>query len=77
MKLNKMINTLSIAAVALLATACNDTDAQYTITEVGAPEFTVSEPSVVDDVLLFGERTIRKSVLPPRTPRRLRSTAFL
>ena len=59
MKLNKMINTLSIAAVALLATACNDTDAQYTITEVGAPEFTVSEPSVVDDVLLFGERTIR------------------
>ena len=53
MKLNKIINTLSIAAVALLATACNDTDAQYNITEVGAPEFTVSDPSL-DDILLFG-----------------------
>ena len=39
MKLNKIFNTLSIAAMALLATACNDTDAQYSIPDVDAPQF--------------------------------------
>ena len=39
MKLNKVFNTLSVAAVALLATACADTDAQYDIPDVAAPEY--------------------------------------
>ena len=58
MKLNKIINTLSVAAVALLATACNDTDAQYDVAVVGAPDF-VSVSPAVDKALLFGEKTIK------------------
>ena len=57
MKLNKIINTLSVAAVALLATACNDTDAQYEIPFVEAPELVSVTPST-DSPLLFGEKTI-------------------
>lgn len=58
MKLNKIFNFLSVAAVALLATACNDTDAQYSIPEIDAPQFVTASPSVTSDVLLFGEKTI-------------------
>ncbi len=58
MKLNKIINTLSLAAVALLATACADTDAQYSIPDVGAPEFVSESPSTASGMLMFGERTI-------------------
>ncbi|MBP3845400.1 MAG: cellulase family glycosylhydrolase [Prevotella sp.] len=57
MKLNKIINTLSIAAVALFATGCADTDAQYSIPEVGAPEF-VSITPAEDGALVFGDKTI-------------------
>ena len=39
MKLKNIINTLSLAAVAFFATACQDTDAQIDIAEVDAPEF--------------------------------------
>ncbi len=56
MKLNKIFNTLSIAAVALLATACNDTDAQYSIPKVGAPEFVSSTPEE-GSIILGGEQT--------------------
>ncbi len=56
MKLNKIINTLSIAAVALLATACNDTDAQYTIPTIGAPEL-VSYTPEEGSIVLGGEQT--------------------
>ena len=57
MKLKKIFNTLSIAAVALVATACQDTDAQYSIPEVGAPEF-VSITPAEDGALVFGDKTI-------------------
>ena len=56
MKLKNIFNTLSVAAVALLATACNDTDAQYDIPVVGAPEFVSATPAD-DAALLFGEKT--------------------
>jgi len=59
MKLKNIFKTLPLAAVALVATACQDTDAQYTITEVDAPVFTEVVPSVTDDLLLFGEKTIK------------------
>ena len=36
MKLKTIINTLSLAAVALIATGCQDTDAQVDITPVDA-----------------------------------------
>ncbi len=58
MKLNKIFNTLSIAAVALLATACNDTDAQYSIPKVGAPEFVSVSPNV-ESALIYGPKTIK------------------
>ncbi len=56
MKLNKIINTLSIAAMALLATACNDTDAQYSIPTVEAPEL-VSYTPAEGSIVLGGEQT--------------------
>ena len=59
MKLKNIFKTLPLAAVALVATACQDTDAQYTILEVDAPVFTEVVPSVTDDLLLFGEKTIK------------------
>ena len=57
MELNKIFNTLSLAAVALIATACNDTDAQYSIPAVGAPEFVSITPDA-DRALVFGDKTI-------------------
>ena len=56
MKLNKIINTLSIAAVALFATACADTDAQYSIPQVGAPEYVSITPA--SGALVYGPKTI-------------------
>ena len=58
MKLKNIINTMSLAAVALLATACNDTDAQYEIPVVGAPEFTAVSPDV-NSALIYGDKTIK------------------
>lgn len=56
MKLNKIFNTLSIAAVALFATACQDTDAQYSIPQVGAPEYVSITPA--SGALVYGAKTI-------------------
>ena len=56
MKLNKIFNTLSIAAVALFATACADTDAQYSIPQVGAPEYVSITPA--SGALVYGAKTI-------------------
>ena len=58
MKLKNIINTLSLAAVALIATACNDTDAQYSIPVVGAPEFAGFSPAE-EEALIYGEKTIK------------------
>lgn len=58
MKLNKIFNTLSIVAVALFATGCADTDAQYEIPVVGAPNL-VSITPAENGVLLFGDKTIK------------------
>ena len=57
MKLKNIFNTLSLAAVALVATSCQDTDAQIDIVEVGAPSF-VSVTPAETSVMLFGEKTI-------------------
>lgn len=57
MKLKNIINTLSLAAVALVATGCQDTDAQVDIVEVGAPAF-VSVTPAETSIMLFGEKTI-------------------
>ena len=57
MKLNKVFNTLSVAAVALLATACADTDAQYDIPDVAAPEY-VSAALTTEKPIFFGETTV-------------------
>lgn len=56
MKLKNIFNTLSLAAVALVATACQDTDAQVNIAEVGAPELVSVTPEATAPVL-FGEQT--------------------
>lgn len=56
MKIKKILNTLSIAAVALVATACQDTDAQYEIPVVGAPEYVSITPA--NGALVYGEKTI-------------------
>ena len=58
MKLKNIINTLSIAAVAFFATACQDTDAQIDIAEVDAPEF-VSATLTKEVPVFFGETTIK------------------
>ena len=58
MKLNKIFNTLSLAAVALLATACNDTDAQYSIPDVAAPQFK-NAALTEEKPIFFGETTIK------------------
>ena len=57
MKLKNIINTLSLAAVALVATGCQDTDAQVNIVEVDAPSFVSITPAETS-VMLFGEKTI-------------------
>ena len=58
MKLNKVFNMLSVAAVALFATACADTDAQYSIPDVEAPRY-VSASLTEDKAIFFGETTIK------------------
>jgi len=58
MKLNKIYNVLSLAAVALVATACQDTDAQIDIEEVDAPQF-VSATLAEEKPVFFGETTIK------------------
>lgn len=58
MKLNKIFNTLSLAAVALIATGCQDTDAQYEIPVVDAPDFVQITPAE-GTALIFGEKTIK------------------
>ena len=58
MKLNNIIKTMSLAAVALVATACQDTDAQISIEEVGAPVFREVTPGT-SFALGFGEKTIQ------------------
>lgn len=58
MKLNKIFNVLSVAAVALVATACNDTDAQYSIPDVEAPQFT-SVALTEEKPIFFGETTFK------------------
>ena len=57
MKLKNIINTLSLAAVAFIATGCQDTDAQIDIVDVDAPVLVSAAPST-DSPLLFGESTI-------------------
>lgn len=56
MKLKNIFNMLSVAAVALVATACNDTDAQYSIPVVGAPKYVSATPAS-NAVLLYGTKT--------------------
>ena len=58
MKLKNIINTLTVAAVALIATACNDTDAQYSIPDIDAPQY-VSAALSADQPVYFGETTIQ------------------
>ena len=57
MKQNRIINMLSAVAVALVATACSDTDAQYTIPDVAAPQL-VSTSLTQEKAIFFGETTI-------------------
>ena len=47
---------MSLAAVAFFATACQDTDAQYEIPVVGAPEYVSITPA--NGALVYGEKTI-------------------
>lgn len=58
MKLNKILNSLSIAIVALLATACSDTDAKYSIPDVDAPQF-IAAKLTAEKPVFFGETTIQ------------------
>ena len=56
---NKIMNTvLSLAAVAFVATACQDTDAQIEILETTAPQLVRVTPDN-NTPLLFGEKTIQ------------------
>ena len=58
MKLKNIINTLSLAAVALIATACQDTDAQIEITDVDAPQL-ISTSLTEEKPIFFGETNIK------------------
>ena len=58
MKLKNIINTLSLAAVALVTTACSDTDAQYTIPDIDAPQFTAATLTE-EKAIFFGETTFK------------------
>lgn len=58
MKLNNIFSILSLAAVALANTGCQDTDAQVNIPDVNAPIFVSVTPDT-DDALLYGEKTIQ------------------
>jgi len=57
MKLKKILNTLSIAGVALFATSCADTDAQYDIPDVEAPVLVSVTPDTSNEFLVYGEHT--------------------
>ena len=57
MKLKNIFNTLSLADVAIVATGCQDTDAQIDIQEVDAPSY-VSVTPAETSVMLYGEKTI-------------------
>ena len=61
MKKNLIFNTLSLAAVALLATACAGNDLEVDIPDVTAPEYVGATPTVSENVLLYGEKTITVS----------------
>ena len=56
--MNKIINLLSLAAVALVATACQDTDAPIDIAEVDAPQY-VSAYLTEEKPVFFGETTVK------------------
>lgn len=58
MKLKNIFKTLPFAAVALLATACNDTDAQYEVAVASLPDFVAVTPTE-GTALLYGEKTIK------------------
>ena len=58
MKLKNIIFPMSLAAVALIATSCQDTDAQIDITEVDAPQY-VSAYLTEEKPIFFGETTIK------------------
>jgi endoglucanase len=58
MKLKNIFYTMSLAGVALIATACQDTDAQINIEPTTAPEF-VSVTPEDSEAMLFGEKTIK------------------
>lgn len=58
MKVNKFFSLLSLAAVALIATGCQDTDAQIDIKPTTAPKFVSASPDNTD-ALLFGYKTIQ------------------
>ena len=58
MKLKNIFNTLSLAAVALVATACQDTDAQIDITPVDPPQL-VETALTEEKPIYFGETTIK------------------
>ena len=58
MKLKNILNTLSLAAVALVATACQDTDAQIDITPVDPPQL-VETALTEEKPIYFGETTIK------------------
>lgn len=58
MKLKNIFNILSFAVVALIATACQDTDAQIDIADVDAPQL-VSTYLTEEKPIFFGETTIK------------------
>ena len=58
MKLKNIFNTLSLAAVALIAIACQDTDAQIDITPVDAPQF-VEAALTEEKPVYFGQTTFK------------------
>ena len=58
MKLKNIINTMSLAAVALFATACQDTDAQIEITDA-EPVQLATVTIIQDKPIFFGETTIK------------------
>ena len=58
MKLKNIINTLTLAAVALVATGCQDTDAQVSIADTDAPAYVGVSPET-SSAMLFGTTTIK------------------
>jgi hypothetical protein len=56
--MNKICNTLFLTAEAFIAAACQDTDAQFEIATIAAPDYVGVTPST-SGALLYGEKTIR------------------